>query len=131
MGIDLVGEVAESGSDFIDFYRETCNLVEPEMQRADFPRLINSCIDTFDYYTPEKFNSTISNNELDLNILSINVRGLATNFDNLVLYLNTFLIKFEAIILTECHIQDSIIGTQIIDHLIICTQFRAIINILC
>ncbi len=117
MCIDILGEASESGNEFVDFYRETCNLEEPESQRAEFPRLINSCIDSFDYYTPEKFNTTIENNEMDLNVISINVRGLATNFDNLVEYLSTFNIKFDAIILTECHIQESLIGLHTIENM--------------
>ena len=71
MCIDLIREVAESGNEFIDFYRETCNIEQSDSQRADFPRLINSCIDNFDYYTPDKFNSTMDSNEMDLNMISI------------------------------------------------------------
>ncbi len=59
MCIDLARELDESENDFIDFYRETCNLEAPDSQRADLPRLINSCIDNTDYYTVDKWISLI------------------------------------------------------------------------
>ena len=117
MCIDMIQEAGERSNDFIEFYRETCNIEDTDFQRADFPRLINSCIDKFDYYTPEKFNATIVSNDSDFNVLNVNIRGLATNFDNFILYLSTFSIHFDAIIVTECHIQESIIGTQIIKNM--------------
>ena len=94
MCIDKIQEAGERSKDFIDFYRETCNIKESDFQRADFPRLINSCIDKFEYYTPEKFNATILSNDTDFNIVSINIRGIAANFDNFVSYLSIFNIKF-------------------------------------
>lgn len=117
MSIDMIQEAGERSNDFVEFYKETCAIDNPDAERVDFPRLINSCIDNFEYYSVEKFNVKITPNENDFSIISFNIRGLAANFDNFVTYLSIFKLKFDVIIATECHIQDNIIGPKIIENM--------------
>jgi hypothetical protein len=93
---------------FADFYKET-DFSNDEQSRINFPRLNNLNIDNFGYYTPDQYNATINQKaDSDLAIININIRGLACNFDNLLVYLNTFSTAFDAIILTETHVQDTL-----------------------
>ena len=108
---------ATSTNDFMEFYRESTNFESTDPNRTNFPRLINSCIDSFEYYSVERLNLKINIDNCDLSILSVNVRGIATNFDNLITWLNTLNITFDAIILTECHIQETILGKKAFDKM--------------
>ncbi len=100
-------------SDFLTFYKETLNFEdtngndEIDSGRQNFPRLQHNHIEQFQYYTADKFNSTFSLNIRQLSTLSINVRGIDCNYDNLLLFLNSINYNIDAIILTECHIQHS------------------------
>ena len=59
------------------------------------------------------FNTTtidnIYSNNLDrdnaLKLIHLNVRGLSTNYNNLILYLNTLTLSFDIICLSEVHLQ--------------------------
>ena len=113
--LDSASEVvAEHSSQFIDFYRET----QADTYRVNFPRLINTCIDSFDYYSTEKFNSQQhSFTDKDLKVININVRGISANYDNLTMWLNSIAIKFDMIILTECHIQSSLLDSKMFEKM--------------
>ena len=110
------GDTARLTDDFVQFYRETSS-DSSDPTRPHFPRLINSCIDSFDYYNVEKFNSKVKIDDRDLSILNLNIRGVATNFDNLITWLNSLTLSFDAIILTECHIQSSAIGNKTLENM--------------
>ena len=110
------GDTARLTDDFVQFYRETSSS-SSDPTRPHFPRLINSCIDSFDYYNVEKFNSKVKIDDRDLSILNLNIRGVATNFDNLITWLNSLTLSFDAIILTECHIQSSAIGNKTLENM--------------
>ena len=49
----------------------------------------------------------------DLKVININVRGIATNFDNLITWLASIIMKFYMLIIVECHIQNTMIGTKV------------------
>jgi len=92
---------------FADFYKET-DFADYDENRINFPRLNNLNIDNFGYHTPDKYNTTINQKaDSDLAIININIRGIACNFDNLLVFLNTFSTAFDVIILTETHVQDT------------------------
>ena len=53
----------------------------------------------------EKFSKEFKTNDSNLSIISINIRGIDCNYDNLILYLETIEYNFDIIALTECHLQ--------------------------
>jgi len=73
----------------------------------DFPRLNNFDEADFDYYTISKYNALYNHEITDsglLKVMHVNIRGIQSNFDNLVLYLNTLDHSFDFICLSECHL---------------------------
>ena len=75
---------------------------------TQYPRLENLNIEEFQYYPIQRFNTCFNQNtvtESDLKLINLNVRGLNRNYDNIVTYLNSFLLKFDIIVLSECHLQ--------------------------
>ena len=74
----------------------------------EFPNLNSINADEFDYYNIEKLNSIYSDKQINSNqALSVghfNIRGLQTNYDKLVLYLNSLSQPFDFICLSETHI---------------------------
>ena len=114
---DLLNETAHDKiyfDKFQDFYSGISSRTDEEpgcdSDRYDFPRLNNFNIDSFDYYTPDKLNRTLDNNETyrsALKIIHINIRGLELHFDDLNLFLNTFNNPFSIITLSECHLRNN------------------------
>ena len=102
--------------DFVEFYKNSSSL-ESVDDGQSYPRMVNSPIDNFEYYTEEQFNKKVEFTNNDLNVLSINVRGIAKNYDNLITYLNTLKNTFSVIILSECHIQESILGVRYLQNM--------------
>ncbi len=97
---------------FRNFYKQTIDIDQEDsdilnnldLGRPDFPRALHDNIDKFQYYTVNKFNNTFQNSTEQLSVISINVRGISCNYDNLLMYLNSLKINFDAVVLTECHI---------------------------
>ena len=82
----------------------------PSNERFDFPRLNKFDPNNFDYYTAEKFNKFLQSNSnvhKSLKILHLNIRGLETHYQDLVLFLNTLNTSFDVITLSECHLRNS------------------------
>ena len=98
---------------FSQFYKQTIdyeaedspNIDNYGLSRPDFPRLLHNNIETFQYYSADKFNNCFVNNDSQISTLNVNVRGINCNYDNFVMYLNSLKYNFDALILTECHIQ--------------------------
>ena len=111
------GTSDDTYTDFTTFYKQTAGIDKNYDNTTDFddlnfdgqnyPRTLHDNIENFQYYSPEKFNTHIKNNNKQLSTISFNVRGIACNFDNLITYLNSLNFTFDAIILTECHIQQN------------------------
>jgi exonuclease III len=84
----------------------------------DFPRLNAFDPGSFDYYTLSKLNTFYTKNHIDevkaLKVVHFNIRGLQSNFDNLVLYLNSIIHPFDFICLSECHLSEQ--GIDITDR---------------
>ena len=72
--------------------------------RDDLPRNNHSQVENFKYYSVDKFNDTVKDNNSALSTISINVRGIERNFDNLLLFMKSITHEFDIIALTECHI---------------------------
>ena len=109
------GTTEGNDNNFIEFYR---SCLEDDNEITHHPRMTSSYIDSFDYYTPDKFNSKIQLSETnDLAILNINIRGIARNYDNFLLYLNCFKASFDVLILNECHIQESLISKKTLENM--------------
>ena len=72
-----------------------------------FPRYNHNHIENFSYYSVDDFNSKIEYKELDLSVISFNIRGIDCNFDKLVLLLSTLKYQFDVITLVECHIKEN------------------------
>ena len=98
---------------FAEFYKQTIDYETDDREngldlgRPEYPRVLHNNIDQFQYYTVENFKSTFQSDPEQLSIININIRGINRNFDNLVLYLNSLNYTFDAIVLTECHIEKS------------------------
>ncbi len=98
--------------EFTEFYKQTLDIDDSEksthnelnLGRPDFPRVLHENIDKFQYFSVDKFNKTFQNSPEQLSTISINVRGISCNYDNLIMYLSSFKFTFDAVILTECHI---------------------------
>ena len=113
----------EDCSDFIDFYKQSLDIEQSdhnnnnnlELEGADFPRTLHDKIDKFQYYDVQKFNETIGSGYGSgcLSTISINIRGISCNYDNIVQYLGSLNHTFDAIILTECHIQKDLSDTDL------------------
>ena len=71
-----------------------------------FPRYNQNHIENFSYYSTDQFNSKIEYKELDLSVISFNIRGIDCNFDKLILFLSSLNYKFDVITLVECHIKN-------------------------
>ena len=108
---------ANATSEFLEFYRESTNVECSDPGRPHFPRLINSCIDSFDYYNVDKLNLNLQVDNCDLSILNVNIRGIANNYDNLITWLSSLNIIFDAIILTECHIKETVLDKKSFDKM--------------
>ena len=96
--------------EFLKFYKQTLDIADNEDNHnelsMDFPRTLHSNLDKFQYYTVEKFNNSFKTQTINqLSTISINIRGLSCNYINLIQYLKSLKIEFDALILTECHIQ--------------------------
>ena len=94
---------------FQKFYREINNIdnissTDNISIRDDFPRNNHDHVETFSYYSADKFSNTFNMNNSAFSTISINVRGIEHNFDNLLLFLNSIMYEFDIIALTECHI---------------------------
>lgn len=99
---------------FTEFYQHCASALQNDTDiRHDYPRLENTGIDTFDYYTVTKFNNLIKHNKRNLSVLNMNVRGIACNYDNLTMYLNTITHTFDVIVLNECHIKQDAANTNL------------------
>jgi len=106
------GTVDEDYCQFSNFYKQSIGLDSEEndslltntVDRIDFPRLNHNNVDSFQYYTVDKFNN-IQSGTGQLAIININIRGISCNFDNFLGYLGTINCNFDVIVLTECHIQ--------------------------
>ena len=72
--------------------------------RNDLPRNNHSQVETFTYYSVDKFNNTVNTNSSALSTISVNVRGIERNFDNLLLFMKSITHEFDIIALTECHL---------------------------
>ena len=72
-----------------------------------FPRYNHNHIENFSYYSVDDFNSKIEYKELDLSVISFNIRGIDCNFDKLVLFLSTLKYQIDVITLVECHIKEN------------------------
>ena len=95
---------------FSEFYQHCATTLNNDTDiRHDFPRLANTGIDTFDYYTVSKFHSVIKHNKSNLSVLNLNVRGIACNYDNLTMYLNSLKHTFDVIVLSECHLKQDVL----------------------
>ena len=68
---------------------------------TDFPRLNKFQNNECKYYTSNTINNIFDecNHNIDntLNLIHINIRGLEKHFDDLIIYLGTFSIKFDVI----------------------------------
>ena len=82
----------------------------PGCDNYDFPRLNNLNIEDFKYFSIKDFNQNFGEtNDVDFKALNMNIRGISPNYDNLNAYLSTLNIRFDAIILTECHLMQDIL----------------------
>ena len=115
------GTADEGYCQFSNFYKQSIGLDSEEndslltntVDRIDFPRLNHNNVDSFQYYTVDKFNN-IQSGTGQLAIININIRGISCNFDNFLGYLGTINCKFDVIVLTECHIQkDTVSPTKL------------------
>ena len=61
------------GDEFAEFYRESSNVDSFDPNHPHFPRLINLCIDSYDYYNVEKFNSNIQIYDSDLKFFLMSI----------------------------------------------------------
>ena len=98
----------ENYNSFSGFYNETRNNDKPgfdSMGDNDLPRFQNNHIESFTYYTVDKFNNEFKADNSNLSTISINIRGIDCNYDNLILYLTTLNYEFDIIALTECQLQ--------------------------
>ena len=101
----------EGYSTFHNFYKEICENSDLTVNdnviklQTDLPRHEQNHIESFSYFSTEKFEKNIEYNALDLSILSINVRGIDCNYDNVIMYINSIKYSFDIIALTECHLQ--------------------------
>ena len=112
-GHDIVYGSGEGGIEFKQFYKQTLG-IDNDCEQSDilssefkdFPRSLHNNLDSFQYFTVDKFNKSFNTNiKGQLSTININVRGLECNFSNLTQFLNTMHYKFDVIFLTECHIQ--------------------------
>ena len=53
----------------------------------------------------------------DLKMININVRGIAINFDNLIRWLDSIIMKFYMLIIVGCHIQNTMLGTKVFENM--------------
>ena len=72
-----------------------------------FPRYNQNHIENFSNYSVDDFNSKIEYKELDLSVISFNIRGIDCNFDKLILFLTSLNYQFDVITLVECHIKEN------------------------
>ena len=81
----------------------------------DYPRNTNIGLENFKYFSAADFNKSFGENDhsSDLKIYNQNIRGISCNFNNLVLYLTTLKQKFDIICLTECHLDNDILNTDL------------------
>ena len=104
--------VHSQSENFVKFYKDSLNLNEDEVDQndyqiisQDYPRTLHNNLENFQYYTVDKFNNTFCRRTNGpITTLSINIRGIDCNYDNLLEFLNTIKYSFDVIILTECHI---------------------------
>ena len=112
--LNMYTDVNNKENTFTDFYRQSAMIHDNDpMCRQDFPRLDNTGIDDFDYYTDVKFQDSFKYNKNNLSIFNVNIRGISCNFDNLTMYLNSLNFTFDAIVLSECHIQKDLANVDL------------------
>ena len=106
--------VSGSNNKFSEFYKQISGIEDDndkhidDLCRQHFPRMIKNNVENFEYYSTEKFDTKFSTNSTEqLSLVNINIRGIGRNYDNLLMYLNSFKHKFDVIVLNECHIQNN------------------------
>ena len=61
-------------------------------------------VETFTYYSVDKFNNTVNANSSALSTISVIVRGIERSFDDLLLFVKSITHESDIIALTECHL---------------------------
>lgn len=105
LNFENLNDIIESGTTTDELSPEDSDHVSYE---PDFPNLNSLNSEEFDYYDINKLNSLYSDKHISTNhaltVVHFNIRGLQSNFDNLVLYLSSLSQPFDFICLSETHI---------------------------